>query len=373
MSKPVYLYIDDENGLSETSTINGFNDSGIIDVQRFPLSNFIEFSTLKLELIRRSNENSFDGLIIDLRLDGTGEDRTEFNANAISSELRSVSARNEIKSFPIVLCSTEENIKQTYNADKTSHDLFDYKLSKSNAAPNWPKISIKLLSLAEGYTWIQSDKREIAQIFGNSDLKKLDERIIQKIENLNVIYDFTHFIIKNFFHQTNPLINEKILAARLGIDLKATSSDSWSKLTTGILADIKYQGLFATGWNRWWADRLVDWFNSNTGERLAFLNAEKRVEILKRISGLEDLIVAKPLKYCNSSEFWSICEGYKVPIDPLEGFKIYSSIDLKPWQESKYISVLAILEREGFSDRGLKPHSSEIEKIEYTKELLGIV
>jgi len=61
-----------------------------------------------------------------------------------------------------------------------------------------------------------------------------------------------------------------------------------------------------------------------------------------------------------------------VPIDPLEAFKIHTTADLKPWQESKVISLLAILERVGFVDRGLKPHLSELERIEFVKGEIGI-
>jgi len=372
MSNSKYLYIDDENGDSEVSTLNGFNDTKITEVERFNLSNFRDFGNLKKELIRACHNDEFDGLIIDLRLDGSGEDRTEFNATAITSELRSISARGDIKSFPIVLCSTEEKIKQTYNADRTSHDLFDYKLSKSNSAPNWIKISTKLKSLAEGYSWLQSKQRELYEIIAIEKLETIDERIIEKISNFSVNYDFTHFVIKNFFHQTNPLINEKILAARLGVDLKLTPSKDWDKLSQTILDEIKYKGLFSDGWNRWWANGLVTWFNSISGEKLAFLNAEKRVEILKNKTGLDTLVSATPLKFCNSSEFWSICEGFKVPIDPLEAFKIHTTADLKHWQENKVISLYAILEREGFVDRGLKPHLSEMERIKFTKEEMGI-
>lgn len=320
MSKPIYLYIDDENGSSETSTLNGFNDLGMIQVERFALSEFKDFGKLKLELIKSANENVYDGLIFDLRLDGTGADRTEFNATAITQELRSVSARNEMKSFPIVLCSTEDKIKQTYNSDKTSHDLFDYQISKSNAAPKWAKISSKLLSLAKDYKWLQEAKRENAEILGLSDLKMIDERIVERIECLSTTYDYTSFIVNNFFHQTNPLINEKILAARLGIDLEQTPDSTWKKIQYEILSESKYEGIFSSGWNRWWADKLVDWFFSKSGERLAFINAEKRVEILKEITGYGDIVAAKPLSFCNSSEFWTICEAYRVPIDPLEAF-----------------------------------------------------
>lgn len=372
MSKPIYLYIDDENGSSETSTLHGFNDTDVIEVKRFNLSEFRDFGRLKKELERACHKNEFDGLIIDLRLDGAGKDRTEFNATAITSELRSVAARGEIRSFPIVLCSTEEKIKQTYDSDKTSHDLFDYKVSKSNPEPDWIKISTKLKSLADGYRWLQISKRELKDIVGIGDIQNLDTRITDKFSSFSATYDFTHFVIKNFFHQTNPLINEKVLAARLGIDMKKTPKNAWEKLSLEILNDIKYNGLFKLGWRRWWANDLELWFNKMSGEKLAFIDAEKRVEILKKETGLEELTHALPLKFCNSSEFWSICEGYKEPIDPLEAFKIFTTVDLKPWQESKVISLIAILQREGFTDRGLKPDLSENERIEYTKKEIGV-
>ena len=372
MSAPKYLYIDDENGQSEISTLNGFNDLKLIEVERFPLADFKEFGKLKLELASRAKETAFNGLILDLRLDGTGEDRTEFNATSLAQELRSVAARGEIPTFPIVLCSTEEKIKDTYSSDKTSHDLFDYKISKSNPKPDWQKLSLKLSSLANGYQWLNSEKLSLEQIFGIADISKLDQRIIEATCSFSALYDSAHFVIKNFFHQTNPLINEKILAARLGVDLAVTPIDDWNKLLDSLFKDAKYAGLFSDGWQRWWAEGIVNIFVEISGERLSFLNAADRVKILKQKSGLDSLADAKPLKFCNSTEFWSICEGFKVPVDPLEAFKIATSFGLKPWQESKYISLLAILEREGYTDRGLRPSPTEIENIEYTKELLGI-
>jgi len=174
---------------------------------------------------------------------------------------------------------------------------------------------------------------------------------VEKLLNFSVTYDFTHFVIKNFFHQTNPLINERTLAARLGIDLAKTPSEVWERFCVSVLDDFRYK---------------------ISGEKLAFLNAENRVKILQAKTGFQELVHASPLKFCTSSEFWSICEGFKVPIDPLEAFKIHTTADLKPWQESKVISLLAILEREGFVDRGIKPDHSEMERIEFIKKEIGL-
>lgn len=212
MSIPKYIYIDDENGVSETSTLHGFNDSKLIKVERFPLSDYREFGALRNILKDWSKKGDFNGIVIDLRLDGSGEDRTEFNATSIAQELRSIAARDEMPTIPIVLCSTDAKIRQTYNSDKTSHDLFDYKISKSNHSPDWYKLATKLSSLAKGYMWLNDKKRKLTEIFGVSDISVIDNRIIEKTETFSAIYDYAHFIIKDFFHQTNPLINENVLA-----------------------------------------------------------------------------------------------------------------------------------------------------------------
>jgi hypothetical protein len=372
MNKARYIYIDDENGTPEISTLNGFNDRGLIKVERFPLGDFKEFGSLKNEIIKRRKGDLFDGIIIDLRLDGNGDDHTEFNAASMSQELRSVSARGDIKAFPIVLCSTEDKIKQTYNADKTSHDLFDYKISKTNPNPDWVKISHKLNSLVEGYQLLNEGDKSLTRILNLKDLLSLDSRIIEKMECLEANYDYAHFVIKNFFHQTGPLINEKILAARLGVDLALSSPKDWHSLLKKLFERAKYQGIFSSGWDRWWATEIEDVFFENTGATLAFLKAEERVKILNQVLRTKTLRAAEPLKFCVSTEYWTICEAYRVPLDPLEGFKIYQSVDLKSWQDPKYISMLAILNREGFTDRGLRPHPSEQEKIDYTQEQLGL-
>lgn len=81
-------------------------------------------------------------------------------------------------------------------------------------------------------------------------------------------------------------------------------------------------------------------------------------------------MAAEPIKLNTSSEFWTICEATKCPLDPLEGFKIKLSHELKAWQEPKYISLYAALERIGLDDRGIEPHFSEIERIADLKKSL---
>lgn len=164
-------------------------------------------------------------------------------------------------------------------------------------------------------------------------------------------------------------MKDRIVAARLGID-KDASAKNWGVLMQKIFAPAKYSGLFADGWDRWWADSVVNIFKDLTGKRLSFLNAEERVQLLIEKTGITGLVAATPIKHCKSTEFWTICEAYKKPLDPLEGFKIFASSELKPWQESKYLSFDAIVERIGV-EKGLRPHPSEKERIEEFKKSLA--
>lgn len=364
MNKIKYLYIDDEDDDSIISLMNGFNDRELIEVDRLEIKRGMEFSEL-IKLILNNIENKqYKGLLIDLRLDGDGTDRLNYSAISISAELRSIAARKEIISFPIVLCSTDSKIQATYDADKTSQDLFDYTFRKSYS-PNYNKVTTKLYSLANGYDDLDNEDYEIQNIFDRDDLNELDSRIFDSIDDNKIVpYDIAHFTINTLFHYSNPLINEAILAARLGID-KNKSKDSWERLKNQ-LESTKYTGLFSGGWDRWWADKVVTKFKEITGKDLPFLSAKERVELLSMKFKINDLIPASPIKYNVSTEFWTICEAYKMPLDPLEGFIIKTKEILKPWQDQKYISFDAILERIGKS-KGIFPHSSEKERIKERK------
>lgn len=366
MDTPKYIYIDDENDSSIESLINGFNDTKLIAVERLPLSKGMDFSTLKNLIIQKIEKDSYSGLLIDLRLDGEGPDSLDYSAISISSELRALSAREEIPSFPIVLCSTIDKIKETYKSDKTSHDLFDYTFKKAEE-PNYEKFSKKLCSLAKGYKDLPYEKFSLEVIFNRPDLNTLDQRIFERFFNQDIIvpYDFAYFAVKTLFHCTNPLIKETTLAARLGVDI-SKSGNSWLTLLSRF-ENCKYSGLFSDGWNRWWADILNIQLKEISGKNFSFLKAEERVEILSKTFGIDDLVPAVPITNNASSEFWTICEALKLPLDPLEGVKIRLSHELKPWQEPKYISLYAAAERIGV-DKGIEPHYTELERIEEFKK-----
>lgn len=365
--KPKYLYIDDESPYALQSIIHGFNDIGKIEVELVDLARFRNFESLKSYI--KSQEP--DGLIIDLRLDGDGVNRLEFPATTLAQDLRTLAASGSINSFPLVLCSTSTKMRATYDIDKTSHDLFDYKFEKSTS-PDWNKFSIKLKSISESYKWLSKSKITLDNLLARNDWYQFDSRIFEKFldeEHYLSINDIAQFIIKELFHHPGILIKERMLAARLGVDIEA-SGEEWEKVKLDFAGDCKYMGIFSEGWERWWHDKILLKFQDLTnGQKLQFLNANQRVELLRQV-GFK-VIPAEPIEpYCRSTEFWTICEYYKTPLDPIEGFRIFESTDLKPWQEPKYLSFSAELERKG-RDKGLRPHPSELQRIADLKELIS--
>jgi len=370
MSKPKYLYIDDENDTSVDSIRDGFNDIGLIEVEIYPLEKTRSFEELKSNLIKLESE--FDGLILDLRLDGDGPNRVGFSAPTLAQDLRTIQARRELKSFPIVLCSTEPKLRGTYTVDKSSHDLFDYKFVKS-VSPEFGKFSKKLSSLSCDYAWLIKEGRSIKDVLDRDNLNDIDSRIYEKflIGEIQMLpNDYSKFVINNLFHHPGALIKERFLAARLGIDID--ESNDWKKLKEEVFYECRYSGLFSTGWERWWSDLVIAFFERLSGGKdLASLNAEQRVAILIENTECKKLVFAKPIDYCVSTEYWTVCEGHKRPLDPLEGLIVYEKSELKPWQENKYISFHAAeVERLG-RDRGLKPHPMEEDKIAAMKDFIS--
>lgn len=147
-------------------------------------------------------------------------------------------------------------------------------------------------------------------------------------------------ILKELIYAKGILINEKYLAARLGID--KDSSNDWSKIKE-VFERAKYTGVFHDGWNRWWMFEVDKIFNEISGTYLSYLDAEERVNILKENLKLKNLNVPSLIEKNESYDYWTVCKALKKPLDPHEGFKVYTRSEPKEWQEYEYISLEAWL------------------------------
>ena len=371
MSKSKYLYIDDVEDSSTETIVDGLKSSGIIDVQYQCVTSFeSQVSYLK------KNLKSFNGLILDLMLDDNPtKTGAQYTAPSLAQELRSKSSQNSVNSVkndvPIILCSTDKKIKKLYDRAQTSHDLFDYQFLKSESN-DWDKTAKELHALAKGYITIKEHRlnSNIDQIISRS-INELDTRIIGRFvdkETRFPVHEYALYIFKEIIDQPGILLDERRLGARLGIDIN--QSKDWSKLLNRFFKKTKYTGIFSDGWNRWWADLVLEKFTDLTQKRLAMLDAQERVELIKKSCRLKLLKPATPINKSSSTNFWTICEFYKEPLDPLEGFKVFSFKDLKDWQEPFYLSFDAAANRKGIS-QGLRIHPSEEERLAQHKKDLS--
>lgn len=306
--------------------------------------------------------SQYDGLILDLRLDNEsyGGKNFPFTATEFAQHIRTLVTKGELKKdIPIIVFSTEANLKEIYFRDMTSNNLFDRFVTKRPIPIN---VSKKLFSLAQGYQTINTLKGDFAALL-QTNIDLLDERIFSRFitgENIPT-HEYAQVILKDLIYSKGVLINELYLASRLGIDIE--NSSDWEKIKD-LFKDAKYTGIFSDGWDRWWMHIVDDIFEAISKTYLSYLNAKEKVDIFKKI-GLENITFSEPIAHNDSYRYWVVCKIFKKPLDPMEGFKIYTRSEPKPWQEYEYVSLEALLHPHTLKEKNIKPHPSESENIKF--------
>jgi len=323
-------------------------------------------------------KSDFNGLILDWRLDliPVIEGKSVgYRASILAQGVRSTASEKHILEIPIVLLTTFDRFQKSYEKDETSHDLFDKIYIKDDIGKQPQQISKELCALVKGYRRIIAARNKRFPFYKILNLEEqyadiLDIRMqeIFPADNSKPAHKYAQIIIKELIDVPGPLIDELILAARLGVDIE--KSGDWEKLKVTFLDAFSYKGPFGEVWPRWWSILLEKWWETLEGnsEPLPFLNAEKRVEILRNNTNLEALLPAKSIEKGYSSKFWTICQVRKKPLDPIDGFMLQSGENF-PWQERLYLSKIAALYREHLAG-GLKIHPFDRESLDdYIEEM----
>jgi hypothetical protein len=371
-----FLYIDDAPKDRREGSAIGLREPGVLEITPIePLSWNDQISQIV------EGVDGFDGIILDWRLTEelhranpeSEENLVKYSAEALAQHLRFLATEKVLKKdIPIVLCSMNHGFKSHYKRDSTGHDLFDEVYEKMEFTEHHSLVVNELQSLVEAYKTLQTGKSTWNSILGVSNEIALDVRLVNNlatlIENM-VPHVLVRFLLNEVVKKPGVLIDEYILAARLGIN-KEGSSDWQNFLDKVINPKIKYSGLLSTGWNRWWADRLVQWWKAEiSSQHPQLLSAGQRVALLKKQTGLENLIPAEKLKFCVSDEFWTVCVATKRPIDIADGLRILSNNPFA-WQDEQFISLFALLERTTLKTFKLSP--LEKERFDYLKKIAKV-
>jgi len=367
-----YIYIDDQPESAAKPYARGLemHEKDLLVQHQQP----IEFSAQ----LRNLRQEDFDGLILDLRLDelknSTGE-VTEYRATALAQELRTRATEKRIKDVPIALLSTDVKFKASFERDDTSHDLFDAVYTKESVLEAGANISQELVCLAKGYKKIDETKGTNRDfVLGLLSLeaenfKFVDPRLGSEFEGERrrfPVHEYARFILRYMLKTSGPLVCEKVLGARLGVDIEG--SEDWEKLRDKYFDKCRYEGVFSEAWPRWWMFKVEEAWRSlaSKNSTLRGLDARSRVDLLIKKTKLSGLISAEPIDVGYSTKYWTICKGFKKPLDPVDGLLV-SALPPEAWQDKNYISIKAALERVGRND-GLKVHPLERDRLSELKE-----
>jgi hypothetical protein len=317
--------------------------------------------------------STLQGLMLDLRLDQfflnekhkraanpdavrEDEDQADYRAATIAQEIRTRATErlNDEKSprseyeYPIVLCSTNKRLRVSYNADDTSHDLFDIKFVKTDITNEREAfaIAMKMLALVQGYESIKKIRKEhgnsLTHYLGHEIAAELlDSKILvlfETREGMTPAHEFARFTIRELLDTSGPLIDRATVAARLGVDISEGKSPQFDELLAKHFSSATYQGVFAKGWPRWWAAAIEkSWRELENAPILRTTPAEGRVDFLKNVTSIHGIEYATPVSASASHAFWVVCHATQKPLDPKEGF-LLNKQPLNSWQDRMYVS-----------------------------------
>lgn len=331
-----YLYIDDDKLIDSKDKVSGFSEKGRLEV--YAENNYPDWK----EQINRLRRMDFDGLILDLKLDEipvSNGIHADFRGTSLAQQLRDYQKEGTFPAFPIILFSGEEKMKTSLDA--TGLDLFDMFIDKGEmnveVMTNLPN---QLEELSNCYKLL-NHKEDVVNML--RIVYPVDERFTNMLVDLqqdNSSAACVHLLLHEFILKPGLLIDESLLAARLGVDAKKCG-DAWASVLS-LFDKARYKGILGNGWKRWWMRGVNDiWRELSGGQYLQMMDANERVEVLKKILGTEAIIPAKMMRYSESSKFWMVCRGTGEALDPIDGFVIAGQEPHYPWQDYFYVSKKA--------------------------------
>lgn len=376
MTSIKYLCIDDQQDSTVDTLLRSITGAGgPIFERRTPTEVGAQIDLILEQAL--ANNGRF-GVLLDLRLDMEADsdgNKVPYRGPTLAQELRTRMVEGASSTaFPIVLWSIATKFKNSYVGEDTSHDLFDAVYGKDVDISNSPdRVGVEMCALAAGYFDLSEAKRLGRK---SCEILNISKRVAEGVclefadELDSSLRDAaTHYcarlIMSELLLRPGLLVDERLLAARLGLDMDA-SGVHWSKLRDEHLSSAKYSGPFSSGWSRWWWSQIEDWWASlgDASSSLRRLSAENRVNILNKSLNIE-LVPASPIEPGYSEKFFTLCAATNRPMDPMDGFRISVSSS-KSWQDTVFVSTYAALNRINKEKWG-RIHPSDRERFDSIK------
>jgi hypothetical protein len=292
------------------------------------------------------------GVLIDVELSAaTGEHGTGLG---IAQDIRGKQKAREIADYPVVRFARPEPVAEIISGDPSSDDLFDLRIQKHAVVSNCGAVQRQLNGVKRVYDQL-------------ADLASVDEEALTVVLGLNPqqreewshpalhtrLADGRQFAVhvaagtfmRGFLNSSGLLIDEVLLAVRLGLDREG-SGDAWRQLLER-LTDFKFSGAAHEEFERWWARGLEDWWlGLSGGNSLASLTIRERHEMQcnhLRLNGLQPLTMPsgsagdRPWRLCTLS--LEADEPRCVPVDPSASVRLTPRTDQPLWTDPQYASL----------------------------------
>lgn len=338
MQKYKYYYLDDEDENSVQALIDSINHFNLVTVERLVVGK----STTVEDVANKIAETDCDGFIVDFMLRSNSEFGLNYTAATLVQHIRTENVLNiSRKQFPIIVFSTMRNLKEIVGKDVPMSYLYDYAMAKDSITK---ENIVTLKSLADAYRFCSNKNLSKETLLSRDDFDGIGKRFLDSMSGINSDispYKIVSFVFKDMIGHPGILIDEDVLAARLGID-KELCEESWKSLLQKIKdCKLQYEGVLSDVSKRYWADKVFDWFKSLTEQNLYSLNANERVSLISKNLGINGLIPARPIDLNESLYYDTVCSCLRKPMDSSEGLEIKETQPLTTWQESRYLSISA--------------------------------
>ena len=213
-----------------------------------------------------------------------------YRAGGPAQMLREEMVERPVEDFPIILISTEDNIRKLFGPDKTSHDLFDewYLKATLTDEARSQDVGTQIVDLIQGYKKIGNVAQEtqkhlsLLKLSSNEWSKINPSSLLISLEETSVTHVIARILLQNVIKRPGLLLRPVDVYARLSL---APENDDRDKAFEFLLnAGLGYEGVFSTGWPRLWRHKFENWARENIGYPLSSIPGNRRVDIFNEVA-----------------------------------------------------------------------------------------
>lgn len=297
------------------------------------------------ELVSLLANDPPDGVLLDLLLTFHTGGASTTVSHAHAQAIRDAVLLDKLPDVPIVLWSSAQKLDKYYQKEPTAYDLYDQRFDKAGIADRrGAEYAVrKMMSLSRGYATI-GKKRDLGEdgirqmvALTKREYVNLDLRIFDRYRRFTdaPAHDYARFIKTQLLGHPRPIVNERLLAARMGISIDDVGS-GWERVKEAV-GKFRYKGVFGDGWDRWWWGPTEAWLQSLGFSRPVFdVPASERVQKINKEVGVR-LEPAAPIDGCHDERYWGVCERTNRPVALSDALESAMTSELR-WHDARYIS-----------------------------------